>query len=156
MIDGLDHLVLTVRSVDESCGFYVGVLGLRRVEEPGRPTSVQMGSQKINLHEVDRTFEPKAARPTPGSGDICLVTRHAIDDVVARLRAGGITVEVIRRPAIRHMSEAQLAAAVRVAEAIAHRPEMLADLNLRSLQWRRAAVRRARRRAAGPNGDCAP
>ncbi len=94
MIDGLDHLVLTVRSVDESCGFYVGVLGLRRVEEPGRPTSVQMGSQKINLHEVDRTFEPKAARPTPGSGDICLVTRHAIDDVVARLRAGGITVEV--------------------------------------------------------------
>ncbi len=81
---------------------------------------------------------------------------HCFMRVCLDAAAGAPWPQVIRRPAIRHMSEAQLAAAVRVAEAIAHRPEMLADLNLRSLQWRRAAVRRARRRAAGPNGDCAP
>ena len=94
MIDGIDHIVLTVRSLEQSCDFYVGVLGMERVDDPGRPTSVRFGSQKINLHEVGRTFEPKAVHPTPGSGDLCFVTRIPIDDVVARLQACGIPVEV--------------------------------------------------------------
>ena len=59
--------------------------------------------------------------------------------------AGAPWREVIRPPAVRHMSEAQLAAAVRVAEAIADRPETLAALNLRSLRQRRVAGRQARR-----------
>ena len=94
MIESIDHLVLTVHSLERSCDFYVGVLGLDRVDDPGRPTSVGTGSQKINLHEVGHTFEPKAAHPTPGSGDLCLVTRCSIADVVARLRACNIPVEV--------------------------------------------------------------
>ena len=68
--------------------------------------------------------------------------------------AGAPWREVIRAPATRHMSVAQLAAAVRVAQDIADRPDTLAALNARSLRQRRAALE-ARRRAAGPNGDCA-
>ena len=47
--------------------------------------------------------------------------------------------EVVRRPAIVTMSDAQLAAAVRTAESIVERPETLPVLNERSLQRRRAA-----------------
>ena len=94
MIDGIDHFVLTVRSLDETCGFYARVLGLQRIDEPGRPTALMLGAQKVNLHEAAHTFDPKAAVPTPGSGDFCLVTRHRIEDIVARLGDCGVAVEV--------------------------------------------------------------
>ncbi len=48
---------------------------------------------------------------------------------------------VVRRPAIRYLTDRQLAAAVGVAEAIAGRPELLGRLNARSLDVRRAARR---------------
>lgn len=44
---------------------------------------------------------------------------------------------VVRRPAICHLTDAQLAAAVAVAERIARQPELLAALNAASLAMRR-------------------
>lgn len=44
----------------------------------------------------------------------------------------------LRRPAIRHMEDARLAAAIAVAEAIVADPGCLPALNAQSLQWRRA------------------
>ncbi|RUX24452.1 VOC family protein, partial [Mesorhizobium sp. M2A.F.Ca.ET.042.01.1.1] len=52
MIAGIDHFVLTVRSVEATCAFYQRVLGMRRLDEANRPTALLFGSQKINLHEV--------------------------------------------------------------------------------------------------------
>ena len=49
--------------------------------------------------------------------------------------------EVLQRPAITTMSDAQLAAAIRTAESIVERPEALPVLNERSLQRRRASRR---------------
>ena len=89
MIAGIDHFVLTVRSVDASCDFYGRVLGMRRLDQPDRPTALLFGSHKINLHEVGRTFEPKARTPMPGSGDFCLVAA-----VQASLQANGVAIEV--------------------------------------------------------------
>ncbi|RRI05855.1 VOC family protein [Mesorhizobium tamadayense] len=94
MIAGIDHLVLTVRSVDATCDFYQRVLGLRRLDEPNRPTALLFGSQKINLHEAGRTFEPKAKAPTPGSGDFCLVAAAPLADICASLAANGVAIEV--------------------------------------------------------------
>ncbi|MBZ9761027.1 VOC family protein [Mesorhizobium sp. CA8] len=94
MIAGIDHFVLTVRSVEASCAFYQRVLGMRRLDEPNRPTALLFGSQKINLHEIGRTFEPKAKAPTPGSGDFCLVAAVPLAEVQASLEANGVTVEV--------------------------------------------------------------
>lgn len=94
MIVGIDHFVLTVRSVEASCAFYAAALGLERLDEPGRPTALVLGRQKINLHQTDRTFEPKAAAPTPGAGDFCLVTETPLDVVAARLAAAGVAVEL--------------------------------------------------------------
>ena len=94
MIEGVDHFVLTVRSLDASCDFYERVLGMWRLVEPGRPTALRFGTQKINLHEVGRTFEPKALSPTPGSGDFCLVTLRPIEEVVRRLADCGVALEL--------------------------------------------------------------
>jgi len=94
MIAGIDHFVLTVRSVEATCGFYGRVLGMRRLDEPNRPTALLFGSQKINVHEVGRTFEPKARTPTPGSGDFCLVAAVPLAEVQASLEAHGVAIEV--------------------------------------------------------------
>ena len=48
----------------------------------------------INLHQVNHEFEPNAARPTPGSGDLCLVVDDDLDSVQAQLAAAGVAVEV--------------------------------------------------------------
>ncbi|TIX46070.1 MAG: VOC family protein, partial [Mesorhizobium sp.] len=52
MIAGIDHFVLTVRSVEDTCAFYQRVLGFRRLDEPDRPTALLFGTQKINVHDV--------------------------------------------------------------------------------------------------------
>lgn len=94
MIAGIDHFVLTVRSVEATCDFYQRVLGLRRLDEPNRPTALLFGSQKINLHEVGRTFEPKAKTPMPGSGDFCLVAAVPLAEIRASLEGNGVAIEV--------------------------------------------------------------
>jgi catechol 2,3-dioxygenase-like lactoylglutathione lyase family enzyme len=94
MIAGIDHVVLTVRSIEATCAFYEQVLGMGRLVSPGRPTALGFGTQKINLHEAGRTFEPKAAAPTPGSGDFCLITEWPLEEVRAHLAACGVTLEL--------------------------------------------------------------
>ena len=93
MIDRIDHLVLTVRSVDATCDFYASCLGLERTDQPGKPTALRFGEQKINLHAVDHTFDPKARRPTAGSADFCLVSAVPLAQVVDRLTECGVPLE---------------------------------------------------------------
>ena len=94
MIASIDHFVLTVRSLEATCVFYERVLGLRRVDDPGRPTALAFGSQKINLHEVGHTFEPKAASPTSGAGDFCLIAERPLSEVIAQLNMMAVPVEL--------------------------------------------------------------
>ncbi|AZO55563.1 VOC family protein [Mesorhizobium sp. M8A.F.Ca.ET.057.01.1.1] len=94
LIAGIDHFVLTVASLDATCAFYQRVLGFDRVDTPGRPTALVFGSQKINVHEISRTFEPKAKSPTPGSGDFCLITKRPLDEFLAVLEANQVMVEL--------------------------------------------------------------
>lgn len=92
-IDRLDHLVLTVASIEATVEFYTQVLGMDVVTfGPGR-TALAFGTSKINLHQAGKEFEPKALHPTPGSADICLIVDDDIADVVAQLAAAGIAVE---------------------------------------------------------------
>ena len=94
MIERLDHFVLTVRSKEATCEFYQRVLRFRRVDTVGRPTALIFGRQKINVHQVNRTFEPKAALPTPGAGDFCFVTQWQIEVVQAHLQACDVAIEL--------------------------------------------------------------
>jgi len=91
-IDSLDHLVLTVSDVDATCAFYRRALGLDVVTFAGGRKALGFGRQKINLHPHGREFEPKAYRPTPGSGDLCFLTSTPIGEVVAHLTAEGVAI----------------------------------------------------------------
>ena len=94
MISHIDHFVLTVRSLDETCAFYERVLGFKRVDAAGLPTALMFGPQKIHLHEAGRTFEPKAKAPTPGSADFCLITDQPLDAFRAHLTTCGVDIEI--------------------------------------------------------------
>jgi catechol 2,3-dioxygenase-like lactoylglutathione lyase family enzyme len=91
-IDRLDHLVLTVASIDESCDFYARVLGMQVSRFGEGRTALAFGRQKINLHEVGKEFVPRAARATAGSGDLCLVSATPLDDVIEHLNKCQITI----------------------------------------------------------------
>lgn len=92
----LDHVVLTVRSVEAAVDFYTRVLGMSMRSSPapdGRARfSLRFGSQMINLHPAMAGFEPKAARPTPGSGDLCLLTDEPLDHWLEHLEDAGVPI----------------------------------------------------------------
>ncbi|WOJ88714.1 VOC family protein [Methylocapsa polymorpha] len=92
-IDHLDHLVLTVASLERTCAFYADVLGLK-VETFGEGRkALRFGDQKINLHLAGHEFEPKAKTPTPGSGDFCFIASTSIENVIAHLKRLGVPIE---------------------------------------------------------------
>ncbi|MFI6293430.1 VOC family protein [Nonomuraea sp. NPDC050790] len=93
-IERLDHLVLTVADLDRTVSFYSGVLGMEPVVFGEGRRALRFGPHKINLHQAGDEIDPKAARPTPGSADLCLVSAVPIDEVVAHLGACGVAVEV--------------------------------------------------------------
>jgi len=84
-IDRIDHLVLTVRSIESSCAFYSHVLGMEIVTFGTGRKALAFGAQKINLHEAGREFEPKARHPTPGSADLCLIASTPLPEVITHL-----------------------------------------------------------------------
>ncbi|HLV99037.1 MAG TPA: VOC family protein [Ktedonobacterales bacterium] len=92
-IDHLDHLVLTVQDIDATCAFYARVLGMQVATFGDGRKALRFGAQKINLHAVGKEFEPKAARPTPGAGDLCFITPTPLEQVMAHLRACGVAIE---------------------------------------------------------------
>ncbi|GAB3987397.1 VOC family protein [Actinoallomurus acanthiterrae] len=89
----LDHLVLTVADLDRTVDFYTRVLGMEPVTFGADRRALNFGPHKINLHRQGAEFEPKAARPTPGSADLCLVTETPIDAVVRHLEECGVPIE---------------------------------------------------------------
>jgi catechol 2,3-dioxygenase-like lactoylglutathione lyase family enzyme len=90
----IDHVVLTVADLDATIAFYERVLGMRHVVFGDRH-ALHFGDAKLNLHPEVNDYPPlKAAVPTLGSEDICLVAEGTIDEVVAHLRAEGVEIEV--------------------------------------------------------------
>ena len=91
-IERIDHLVLTVQNISISCDFYSRVLGMEVVTFGESRKALLFGTQKINLHEQGREFEPKAAHPTPGSADLCLIAAVPISAVLAHLNANSVPI----------------------------------------------------------------
>lgn len=92
-IQSLDHLVLTVADIDATCAFYQRVLGMQVVTFGEGRKALAFGAQKFNLHQRGREFEPKAAAPTPGAIDLCLITTTPLARVIAHLQACQVPVE---------------------------------------------------------------
>jgi catechol 2,3-dioxygenase-like lactoylglutathione lyase family enzyme len=93
MILGLDHFVLTVNNIEKTVDFYTRVLGMQQVIFGTGRKALQFGSQKINLHEAGREFEPKAKHPIPGSADLCFIVEQELLDIIEHLKQHNIAVE---------------------------------------------------------------
>ncbi len=89
IIDRIDHLVLTVSDISTTIRFYEEVLGFSAVTFKQNRKALIFGAQKINLHQQEMEFEPKASRPTPGSADLCFITSTPINDVVSEILQAG-------------------------------------------------------------------
>lgn len=104
-IETLDHLVLTVAKLDATTDFYSEVLGMDVITHNGRK-ALAFGEQRINLHQRGHEFEPKAAHPTPGAGDLCFITPTPLEEVIAYL--GELRVHIEEGPVERTGAMSQL------------------------------------------------
>ena len=91
-MESLDHLVLTVADIEATCEFYKRVLGFEVTTFRGDRKALAFGSQKINLHQLGKEYEPKAQTPTPGSADLCFLTDTPIEEVQRHVESCGVPV----------------------------------------------------------------
>jgi catechol 2,3-dioxygenase-like lactoylglutathione lyase family enzyme len=94
----LDHIVLTVNDIGESLRFYERALGFERElfrGAEGQPRfALRFGDQKINLQDRATDTPTKAAKPTFGSGDFCVIAAIPLSDVIDHMRTIGVPIEV--------------------------------------------------------------
>jgi len=95
-ISHLDHLVLTVADIETACKFYQSALNFEVIDFGENRKALQFGTQKINLHQAGKEFEPKAFRPTTGSADLCFIAETPLNEVITHLQAQQI--EIIEGP----------------------------------------------------------
>lgn len=99
-VNALDHLVINVSDVARTTEWYRKILGMEVVVfDPGRGkakrTSLVFGNQKINVRpkDADKADWFTADHEMAGSDDLCFLTTAAPEDVVAHLKAHGVTIE---------------------------------------------------------------
>jgi catechol 2,3-dioxygenase-like lactoylglutathione lyase family enzyme len=99
MIERIDHIVLTARDMPACIRFYTEVLGMR-LERFRTPTeerlALKFGSQKINLHEWGKEFDPRAHVAVPGSLDLCFIAAVPLGQVILKLNQ--LQVKIIEGP----------------------------------------------------------
>ncbi|XP_008067884.1 glyoxalase domain-containing protein 5 [Carlito syrichta] len=93
LIRRLDHIVMTVKSINDTAMFYSKILGMEVTTFKKDRKALCFGDQKFNLHEVGKEFEPKAAHPVPGSLDICLITEVPLEEMIQHLKACDVPIE---------------------------------------------------------------
>jgi catechol 2,3-dioxygenase-like lactoylglutathione lyase family enzyme len=91
-VRAIDHVVLTVADIDKTIDFYTRVLGMKQETFGSGRKALSFGTQKFNLHQKGREFEPKAAHPTSGSIDICLICETPIAQVIDHLKRWNVEV----------------------------------------------------------------
>ncbi|WP_068082718.1 VOC family protein [Polycladidibacter stylochi] len=94
----LDHVVISVRSLDESVPFYRDILGMDDLLFGGGRHALHFGAQKINLHEVGEAIAPKATTVTPGAADLCFLVEN-LDAAIHRLQEHAV--EILEGPVYR-------------------------------------------------------
>jgi len=95
-VERLDHLVLTVKDTAVTSDFYQTALGMKAVTFTGNRKAIVFNTGKINLHEAGNEFRPKALRPTPGSADLCFITKIPVSAVAEKLQS--LSIPIIEGP----------------------------------------------------------
>ncbi|KAF2018232.1 Glyoxalase/Bleomycin resistance protein/Dihydroxybiphenyl dioxygenase [Aaosphaeria arxii CBS 175.79] len=99
-VKSLDHLVLTCADISTTADWYHNNLGMKiekfssELQPDVERVALKFGSQKINLHQKGKEFEPKAAVARPGTADLCFILQGGTDleQVLQRLKDKGLEV----------------------------------------------------------------
>jgi catechol 2,3-dioxygenase-like lactoylglutathione lyase family enzyme len=116
VISGFDHLAITCHDVDASIAFYERVLGAELLladlwHERKMPVAImQIGANRLSLHQGVAPAKPHAAAPTPGSVDLCFRWVGPIQGVVDHLAANDVA--VVEGPVPRPASNGERGASV--------------------------------------------
>ena len=104
----IDHVVLTVTDLEQSMRFYHGVFDMPVIKEQSNDDLITMrcGHQLIRLQKIDRPTTLKAANPTIGSADLCLVAGDSIDDIVHHLNS--YYIDIIAGPIVKQGAEGEM------------------------------------------------
>ncbi len=88
----MDHVVLTVKNIEETVRFYESVLGMVSETFGQGRVALKFGTQKINLHREGQELEPKAKRAGPGSADLCFITETNLGAAMEEVRSKGVRI----------------------------------------------------------------
>lgn len=104
----IDHVVLTVTDLEQSMRFYHEVFDMPVIKEQSNDDLITMrcGHQLIRLQKIDRPTTLKAANPTIGSADLCLVAGDSIDDIVHHLNS--YYIDIIAGPIVKQGAEGEM------------------------------------------------
>lgn len=98
-IDRINHLVLTVKDVEETCTFYRDILGMEIEIISARKRALKFGDQRFTLHQKGMRFSPEAHIPTPGAIDIGFKVKESVEQIKAELENKNIAIEgIVQRP----------------------------------------------------------
>ncbi|WP_429235281.1 VOC family protein [Aeromonas salmonicida] len=89
MISHIDHLVLTVSDIERAVTFYSSVLNMEAITFGAGRRALRFGNQKINLQLPGQ--EPRN-RAQVGAGDLCLITRWPLAQVIDQLASHGVVI----------------------------------------------------------------
>lgn len=103
MLAAVDHIVLTTRDLDRCLDFYTRVLGMALERYGSSRIALRFGPHKLNVHPPGFEAGIKADRPTPGSLDLCFIADCSLTEVMERLRAAEVAIELgpVRRTGAR-------------------------------------------------------
>lgn len=99
-LEKIDHVVITVKNLNKTIDFYTNILGMKLEKFSSSLNNnqiryaVNLGSQKINIHEEIKPIKPNALNPSSGSMDICFISKNKINDWVHHLVKKGINIEI--------------------------------------------------------------
>lgn len=91
-IQSIDHIVLTVKDINQTCDFYSRIMNMEVVKFGNGRKALKFGNQKINLHQLGNEIEPKAHKPTSGSVDLCFISTTPIEEIIKELNKKNVVI----------------------------------------------------------------
>ena len=96
LIKSIDHIVITTKNIKNCKDFYCNFLNMelnKFIDKNETRLSFKFGHQKINVHFFEKPFSPHALNVSPGSQDICFITKMDIQFWIKRCEDFNIRVE---------------------------------------------------------------
>ena len=97
-VRGLDHVAITVADVERTLDFYERVLGAELqyadLWRAGKlPVAIlQVGGNRLSVHDAAKPASPHAATPLPGSQDLCFRWDGPLEDARRLLESQGVAI----------------------------------------------------------------